>query len=329
MTDFNNVGKRFRVMMTFTVILIVSRTIVSADASGISAFDLSSDGTFYVTGHSDQSVRVWETITGEQIAEYTALYPVDISEPDNIQAVAISPNNQKVALSYGGTDDSGAVRVINVNSGEVLLSLSAGAFAEAIDWNFDGSQLAALTSYGMGTFKSSYLNVWDEEGALLLEERLIGQSTLAVAWSPDGKMLANSSGNEVSVWDTLKWEIVQTVGDHEPGVVTDLAWNPDGRHLAITGSDSKVSVWDVTTGKQTLSLAKNTSDRGIHLVVWTDDGTQIATSVSSKIEHCTIAEGKCVPVLDGDENIRGLAWKPDGNLLYSDGSIHTLLLEEN
>ena len=43
--------------------------------------------------------------------------------------------------------------------------------------------------------------------------------------------------------------MIQTLNAH-PGFVSSVAFHPDGKHLASTGADQQVKVWDLTTGQK-------------------------------------------------------------------------------
>jgi Anaphase-promoting complex subunit 4 WD40 domain len=54
----------------------------------------------------------------------------------------------------------------------------------------------------------------------------------SVAWSPDGKTVASSSGNKtVKLWDALSGKLLSTLEGHTEGVWS-VAWSPDGKTLA-------------------------------------------------------------------------------------------------
>lgn len=56
----------------------------------------------------------------------------------------------------------------------------------------------------------------------------------ALAWSPDGKYLAES-GSALHIWDVKAQKIVATFGEvNKPAFIPTLAWSPDGTMLAST-----------------------------------------------------------------------------------------------
>ena len=62
----------------------------------------------------------------------------------------------------------------------------------------------------------------------------------AVAFSPDGRMLAVGTANRhVYVWDVATWRLIDTAVTPDGGTVSGLAFSPDSRTLAFSdGGDS-------------------------------------------------------------------------------------------
>ena len=99
----------------------------------------------------------------------------------------------------------------------------------------------------------------------------------AVAFSPDGSLLAVAGFHEVLLWKADGSELVgRLVGLSER--VESLAFSPDGKQLAVTGGRparmGEVQVWDVAKRKLVLSVPV-TFDT-IYGVSWSPDGTKIA-----------------------------------------------------
>jgi serine/threonine protein kinase len=68
-----------------------------------------------------------------------------------------------------------------------------------------------------------------------------------LAWSPDGKRLASSGGEEAAVWDAEKGEIVHTLRGHK-GTVTCVTFTTDGTRVASGGTDGSVRLWKARDG---------------------------------------------------------------------------------
>jgi WD40 repeat protein/serine/threonine protein kinase len=101
------------------------------------------------------------------------------------------------------------------------------------------------------------LAAWAEHLPRALRTFQHGAIVRAVAFSPDGRLLA-SAGHDgrVCFWEPATGEALAAL-DHPPNyplfgnrTLRDLAWSPDGRLVATGHSDGKTRIWDVA--KRTL-----------------------------------------------------------------------------
>jgi hypothetical protein len=93
----------------------------------------------------------------------------------------------------------------------------------------------------------------------------------AVAFSPNGKVLASGGGdNLIRLWDPTTGQKIRLLAGHL-GCVRSLAFSPDGKVLASAGDDW-VRLWDVSTGKE---LGRPVSARS-NFVVFAPKGKLLA-----------------------------------------------------
>ncbi len=71
----------------------------------------------------------------------------------------------------------------------------------------------------------------------------------ALAFSPDGRLLAVAAGRVVRLWDATTGEDRGTLQGHT-ATVTGAAFTPDGRLLASCGADGQVKLWEVAAAKE-------------------------------------------------------------------------------
>lgn len=103
----------------------------------------------------------------------------------------------------------------------------------------------------------------------------------AVAFSPDGALLATGSGDpsrsgEVKLWNPGTGKLVRDISKPHKDAVLSLEFSRDGRLLASGGADRAVRIWEVPSGK----LFRNLEAHGSHVlsVTFRDDARRVASA---------------------------------------------------
>jgi WD40 repeat protein len=94
------------------------------------------------------------------------------------------------------------------------------------------------------------IKIWDVETGAELLKPLRGhiKEVYAVAFSPDDEGRWVASGGEdgkVKIWDSRSGKSVRTFHGHT-GLVSAVAFSPDGKRLYSGSRDTTVKVWDLT-----------------------------------------------------------------------------------
>ena len=142
----------------------------------------------------------------------------------------------------------------------------------------------------------------------------------ALAYSPDGKLLAVGGFKQVDLLDATTGQRVATLAGHAD-VVRALAFSRDGKLLAAAGGApaqfGEVIVWAADTRQKVASLRGHGDC--IYGVAFSADGRRLATSSYDKlIKLWDAATGKETATLkDHIDSIYALQFSPDGTRLAS------------
>lgn len=138
----------------------------------------------------------------------------------------------------------------------------------------------------------------------------------SVAWNPEGSLIAKSLQNgTVEVLDANSLQIIQSLHNNSLYPSKVVAWSPDGDYLAV-GVKKNIYIWDTTTWQVTLTFQGHTDT--INGIAWSTNGTKIAsTTFAGRSPNILVWEVPNGMILTegGNEDILGIDWQPNGNLL--------------
>ena len=154
-----------------------------------------------------------------------------------------------------------------------------------------------------------------------LAGRSPNQNAMAVALSPDGKLLAEQKHRTVRIWRVSDGQLQQTLQERH-GTVLGLAFSPDGSELVSGSLGGVVTFWDLRTGKRARVFAEP-EFQGVSCVAWSRDGASVAWGTEAgKVRLCSAETHKITSTLSLPPEERGVcavALSPDGTLLAAGG----------
>jgi WD40 repeat protein len=145
---------------------------------------------------------------------------------------------------------------------------------------------------------------------------------VAVAFSPDGSMLATGSSDwigwtgHVRLWSVTSGREVRRLSPGWTSGVTGLAFSPNGARLAAGSTDGVAHVWHVRTGNRLARLGRRSWVNNTDAIAFSPDGSRLATGGNDKAARVwDVASGQQLLKIAHDTNVHAITFSPDGSRL--------------
>ena len=264
---------------------------VPAHQGGTAWANFSSDGSRLATTGPDNSIRIFETATGNEVLK------IDVPGRKLVHDVKFSPDDR---LLVWKTFD-GLVEIFDADSGERITEIEEPIYRN------DSVEIAISPDNKiLATASDSAIHFYDidsgEKSASLHGHR---GAVLDFTFSPSGHRLVSSgSDGTVRVWDVKERRESFRFRGHKFGTmygVWEVIYSNDSKWIISGGSDATIKIWPADGGDGVLDQAALVGQEGVGI----DNTTVVLPSPSQEKDW----------LIGSTDAVEAVAFSPDGSLV--------------
>jgi WD40 repeat protein/tetratricopeptide (TPR) repeat protein len=270
-------------------------------------------GEIGVTSERLSEVRVWDLATGKQAAVVT-------TEAFAFPDIALSPDGSHLVTAGYGID------LWDVATAQRIATVPSRS-GDKVQYSRDGSRL--LVTSDDGSIRLLDAKTLKQTGAYGSH----GGGVMSAAFSPDQTRILSVGGEgSARIWsieqpadgvrtltaDLPEHEVKPTRFDsgpriRRPGTLLEVAFSPDSKLIAASGTDGSVRVWSTVTGRLFGVLPDNGQNAWLN---FSPDGRRLAVSGGERYAKIwEVATGREALWLEARSRIARLAFRRDGALI--------------